>query len=295
VQIHFLTKKIYASIPASHPQVDRVHVIERSLNECMAELRAEKFDLILDLHNNLRSTMLAFRLGVRRITFDKLNVRKWIMVRFKIDLLPRKHIVHRYMEAVAKAGIVWDKKGPDFYIPDGCENIMERIPESFRKKYIAVVVGAAHETKSIPSQLLTAIIRQTPYPVILIGGAKDLEKANGIASAAGEKSFNACGMFDIMGSAMIIRNAYKVIAPDTGMMHIAAALQKPVVSLWGSTIPEFGMYPWIDAADENRSDMFEVKDLACRPCTKIGFDSCPKLHFHCMHQLRPEPVAEALQ
>jgi ADP-heptose:LPS heptosyltransferase len=64
-------------------------------------------------------------------------------------------------------------------------------------------------------------------------------------------------------------------------MHIAAALRKPIVSIWGNTIPEFGMYPYFPM-NSARSVISEVKDLHCRPCSKLGFKKCPKQHFKCM-------------
>jgi len=64
-------------------------------------------------------------------------------------------------------------------------------------------------------------------------------------------------------------------------MHIAAALKKPVISIWGNTVPEFGMYPYLPGHEE-LSFISEVDGLKCRPCSKIGFKQCPKKHFKCM-------------
>jgi len=65
------------------------------------------------------------------------------------------------------------------------------------------------------------------------------------------------------------------------LMHIAAAFKKPTISIWGNTVPELGMYPYMPANPE-RFRIFEVKGLSCRPCSKIGYKSCPKKHFDCM-------------
>ncbi|MEM6699004.1 MAG: glycosyltransferase family 9 protein, partial [Bacteroidota bacterium] len=82
-------------------------------------------------------------------------------------------------------------------------------------------------------------------------------------------------------SASVVRQAYKVITHDTGMMHIAAAFQKEILSVWGNTIPEFGMYPYY-GSQKDRNTTFEVNNLSCRPCSKIGHETCPKGHFKCM-------------
>ena len=92
------------------------------------------------------------------------------------------------------------------------------------------------------------------------------------------KIFNLVGKLSINESASIIKNSKKVYTHDTGMMHIAAAFKKYTFCIWGNTVPEFGMYPY-----DTTFTIFEVPDLKCRPCSKIGFDKCPKGHFKCMN------------
>jgi len=76
-------------------------------------------------------------------------------------------------------------------------------------------------------------------------------------------------------------------------MHIAAAFKKPVLSIWGNTIPGFGMYPYMPLEYRERSSIFEVRDLSCRPCSKIGFSACPKKHFKCMMDQDLETIIKA--
>ena len=117
--------------------------------------------------------------------------------------------------------------------------------------------------------------------VILIGGKEDFEVAKKIVAVTSNTQ-NACGKYSIGQSAFIIKNAKHVITHDTGMMHIAAAFKKKIISVWGNTIPAFGMTPYLADAS---SKIIEVKNLSCRPCTKIGFDKCPKGHFDCMQKI----------
>ena len=65
-------------------------------------------------------------------------------------------------------------------------------------------------------------------------------------------------------------------------MHIAAALQKPIISIWGNTVPAFGMYPYYGKLSTQQFEVVEINKLSCRPCSKIGYDKCPKGHFKCM-------------
>ena len=89
-------------------------------------------------------------------------------------------------------------------------------------------------------------------------------------------------MLSLDQSAYVVSKAQKVITHDTGLMHIAAALQKEIISVWGNTVPEFGMTPYYGAYKQAQT-VFEVKGLSCRPCSKIGFKACPLGHFNCMN------------
>ena len=111
------------------------------------------------------------------------------------------------------------------------------------------------------------------YPIILIGGPADAEIANFVTEGCPHVK-NLVGKIDLDGSFQIIDQATLVIAHDTGMMHAAAALQKPILSIWGNTIPNFGMTPYYPKQAEVQSTMFEVDHLKCRPCSKIGFEKC---------------------
>ena len=91
-------------------------------------------------------------------------------------------------------------------------------------------------------------------------------------------------MLNLDESALVIKNAETVITNDTGLMHIAAALNKKVISLWGNTVTDFGMYPYMPQSPENYK-VVEVKNLKCRPCSKLGFEKCPKKHFRCMMEI----------
>ena len=105
-----------------------------------------------------------------------------------------------------------------------------------------------------------------------------------IAAAVGSRVINACGKLRLNQSADLLRQADRVITHDTGLMHIAAAYAKPIVSIWGNTTPALGMYPYVpEGQTENRT--LEVSGLACRPCSKIGYDACPKGHFRCMRDI----------
>jgi ADP-heptose:LPS heptosyltransferase len=140
----------------------------------------------------------------------------------------------------------------------------------------------------LPEDKIVSVCRNIQLPVVLLGGPEDREKGRNIALRSGTHVHNSCGEFDLHGSAYLLKNALRVIAHDTGLMHIAAAFKKPVLSIWGNTIPQFGMYPYKPGAG---SGIMEVEHLRCRPCSKLGYAKCPKKHFYCMELQNADEIA----
>lgn len=303
-EVHFLTKKSFRGILEANPYVDKVYAIQSKINEIAADLKTEKYDWVIDLHHNLRSLQVKRLLHSKSQSFDKINFQKWLMVRFKWNVLPRVHIVHRYLDAVKKLGIQYDGQGLDYFIPEAQEVALSMVAaeQNFTKEwydlvqkgqYIALVIGAAHATKRLPVHKLIEVCQGITQPILLLGGPDDRATGEQIAQAAGAHVHNTCGQYSLHQSASLVRQAQQVITHDTGLMHIAAALRKPIISVWGNTIPEFGMTPFYpDQEEKNKS--IEIKNLPCRPCSKIGFNVCPKGHFKCMEQIEVEKIYDAL-
>jgi ADP-heptose:LPS heptosyltransferase len=295
-EVHYATKKEYEGILVSNPYIDKVHVLEGSLNQFSEELRQENFDVVIDLHSNLRTRILKFKLGKKSYTFHKLNIKKWLLVNLKINNMPSMHIVDRYMEVVAPLGVKMDSLGLDYFIPDKDEVENDWLPETHRNGYAVFVVGAKFKTKQLPVKRMIELCDRINKPIVLVGGKADVEIGNEIekffahGTVAEEKAieelkkntviFNACGKFSLNQSASIIEKANWVFTHDTGMMHIAAAFKKTIYSIWGNTVPAFGMYPY-----RTKFIIFENNKIKCRPCSKIGFEKCPKGHFKCMNDL----------
>ena len=252
-----------------------MHTIDENINEIIPALIKEKFDLLIDLHHNIRTQLLKQKLRTPSKSFRELNVQKLLMTAFKINLLPKIHIVDRYLETVKNLGITNDNLGLDFFLTD--KDKVENLPID----YIVFAIGGKHKTKILPTEKIISICNKLNKQVILIGGKEDLEASKKIVFATSNIQ-NACGKYNLGQSAFIIKNAEYVITHDTGMMHIAAAFKKKIYSVWGNTIPAFGMTPYL--ADD-KSKIIEVKNLSCRPCTKIGFEKCPKGHFDCMQKI----------
>ena len=276
-EIHYLVKSSFASVVEQNPYIHRLHIFQDSLRNTIESLSQVPFDYVIDLQNNLRSWRIKRALDLPSTSFNKENFAKWLMVNFKIDRLPDVHIVDRYMAAATKELTIQNDG-------KGLEVFFSRQPLNLPKgTFVALVIGAAHATKRLTtSQLIRLSSGGINYPLVLVGGPQDEQVARQIQEACPDVT-NLVGQCDLKGSMQIIDSAALVISHDTGMMHIAAALKKPIISIWGNTIPSFGMYPYYPEGLDIPNAQFEVPNLSCRPCSKIGFDQCPKKHFNCMH------------
>jgi len=293
-EIHYLTKKQYATILEANPYLEKIFSIQKQISEVLDDLKKENYDHIVDLHKNLRSRSVILNLRKPSTSFNKINFEKWLIVNLKINRLPMVHIVDRYFSALAAFGVKNDSHGLDYFIPDKDEVDLNSLPVIHRAGYIGWMIGAKHQTKIFPEEQIIDICLKTNKTFILLGGPEDTGKGDRISNAVGERVYNACGKFNINQSASIVNQADKIITNDTGLMHMAAAFKKEIISLWGNTIPEFGMSPYMPG-EEHKSNILEVPGLKCRPCSKLGYWSCPKGHFDCMKKQNFERLTELIE
>ncbi len=223
-------------------------------------------------------------------TFPKKNLQKWLLVRFKMNLLPDLHVVDRYFQAAGRLNVVNDGQGLDHYIPDVDRLGLATLPSPHQAGYVAFIIGARHQTKILPDEKIIRLCRRMDRPVVLLGGPEDQDRGDVIAREAGLLVHNACGRLNINQSASLVAQADLVVTHDTGLMHIAAAFRKRILSIWGNTVPAFGMYPYLPEGFTHLSSVQEVNDLKCRPCSKLGYASCPRKHFRCMNGINEEVI-----
>lgn len=284
-EVHFLTKQSYASILKTNPYLSKVWAIKSTVSEVHKALKQEQFDYIIDLHKNLRTIHLQLLLQKKMYGFQKLNFEKWLITKFKINRLPKVHIVDRYLKTVTFLGVKNDDKGLDYFIPKN--DVVDIQPFKLDGKVlVAFAIGAAHLTKRLPTQKIISICKKIVnngnFSIILLGGKEDAKRGEVILKSVRENVLNLCGQLNLNQSASVVKQSNFVITHDTGLMHIAAAFQKEIISVWGNTIPDFGMYPYVNPS---KFKIVEVNDLSCRPCSKIGHKECPKGHFKCMNDI----------
>lgn len=285
-EIHFLTKEENIQIFDGLERKPIIHSYNHNLVQLGKLLRKEKFDTVIDLHNNLRTLFLQFLM--RRFEwhrFKKLNIQKALYTGCKIDRLPSVHVVDRYLEACKHLNLIKSEKPlikialPINVTDLGLSN----------NGYVAWVLGAKFKTKQVPFEKIIEILERISMPVVLVGGHGELKLSESIQERFPNVK-NLVGKLELYQSVSIAEQSKMIVTNDTGLMHFAALFDKPLVCIWGNTSPKFGMYPY----ESSNVTHFEVDHLKCRPCSKIGSDSCPKMHFDCMIQQDSKRIAETI-
>jgi len=289
-EVHYLTKNSFKEILTANPYISKIYSIENEVSEVMDLLIKEHYDLIIDLHDNIRSRQVSLALKAKTYRYNKQRFKRFLLTQFKINLL-NNHVVDRYFGAVKKLNVINDGKGLDYFIPEKDEIPPAKLPFTHIAGFCVIVIGAKHFTKQIPKEKLEELCTKITIPIMLIGGLEDAYLGTQLESIDNFKIYNACGKLNINQSASIIKRAKFIITPDTGMMHIAAAFNKRIISVFGSTEKRLGFTPYNNNAN---SVMIENNNLNCRPCHKHGLDKCPKGHFKCMLDLDMHKVIDVL-
>jgi len=284
-EVHYLCKDVFKEILESRPDVIKVWCIKSDVSEVISDLKNEQFDFIVDLHNNLRSKQIKSALRIKAFTLQKPRIKNLLLTQFGVNKLSGKHIVNRFLDVVKPLGITYENASLDYFF--GPLDNLSSLPE----KFVSIAVGAAYYTKQIPIDKLVQVIDGLDSEIVLIGGPDDVDLALAIQNKVSKKLINLVGKINISSSAKVIAQSDVLISGDTGMMHLAAALKKSVVAVFGSTHPVLGYTPFYGNAEIPFS-IVQNESLKCRPCTKQGKNSCPKGHFKCMIDLDVQQIID---
>jgi heptosyltransferase-2 len=247
-------------------------------------LIANKYELVIDLQNNLRSREIIKPLRCKILRFKKNNFKKFLLVHFKINKLKDfPQIPVRYAET---ADVELDSEGLDFFTTNEPDPKLKA-----GEKYIGLCPGSKHFTKRWPKEYFIELgkrLESTGYKIVLFGGSEEIELCFEM-----EKQFtdaiNLCNN-SISQVASDMKMCRAIYSNDSGLMHLASAVKIPVISFFGSTVREFGFFPY-----KAKSIELEIENLSCRPGTHIGRKTCPKIHFKCMREIKPELAFNTLQ
>ncbi|GAB3947105.1 glycosyltransferase family 9 protein [Spirosoma harenae] len=280
-ELHFCTRWDLKLLVDYNPYLTKQHYLEANLYALIRKLRAEQFTYIIDLQNTFLTGLIKAALGCRSYSVEKQTLREWLYVRWKINAMTDQHIVDRYMATVASLGIENDGRGLDYFIPYKDEVELDWLPETHQYDFVAYAIGGQSPTRRLPVLRMIELCLKINYPIILLGDKADRKIGDEIVRAVGSQQiYNACGHYNLNQSASLLQRARVVFSHDTGLMHIAAAFRKKVYSIWGSTTPQLGFYPY-----KTPHVRLETPGLGCRPCSAISSGNCPLKHFKCMNTL----------
>lgn len=292
--IDFVTKPQFKELLNACPDLDTIYTLTGTVAQLRKEIDFNQYDAILDLHHNLRSRILLGFQFCKVYRFPKNNIEKWLLTTFKTRPKIIRHVTERYLEtlsAYTKAPIVGI--APAYRVPDASKIDIKETFQVEPSKYVAVAIGAQFATKRMPTDLLVELIQKINLPVLLLGAKEDQLTANEILEQCTSNIiFSAVGTATIHESAWLVKNAKALLTHDTGLMHIGASFEVPLHVIWGNTTRDFGMYPY--RVEQEQVFNYEVSGLSCRPCSKIGHQSCPKGHFSCMRQQDLVAIANAI-
>ena len=301
-QIDYCTKSEYREILVFNPNINSIIVVEDNLDfaglkSLRKKLQSNSYDLVIDLHNNLRTFYLKLflRFKTNLFVFRKYSFRKFLLVKFKINLMKNlPPITERYISTpgnLKDVDLTQNDLQPEIYTNPEAEKkaseILNELNIASGKKLICIVPGAKHFTKTYPPEYFIELINKLGdgYSFLLIGKGNDKNIIDKIKSGAGKNVYDLCGKLSLLELTALMKKCALVISGDTGPMHIAEAAGVPLIMIAGSSVKEFGFYP-----QSENSSVIENSGLSCRPCSHIGRESCPKGHFKCMKEILPDAV-----
>ncbi len=293
-ELYFVTKHAMAPLVVENPHITQVIELapQERISDLARRLRALRPTHGLDLHGSLRSAALRWLVPCEWSGYSKRKLARTTLIATKINIYGRQvPVPERYFEAGRGLDVAPDGGPPDFYLTPVARTQMTHwlVEVGLDAKPFAVIApGAAHATKRWPIrhwQALTQRLQDLGYAVVAVGGPAD----RAIAEALGNGVINVAGEFTLQETGACLSRAAVVICGDTGVMHMATGVSRPVVALFGPTVEPFGFFPY------SRRAVVLEQDLGCRPCSAMGSERCPLGHHRCLEDVLPDHVAAAVQ
>ncbi len=298
--IDFVIKQRFIDLIRFNPHLNHIYsVVEseglRGLQAIRKEIKKRQYDYIFDLHNNMRSRFLTAGVGANKARIRKDKWKRALLVYTKINLYKKIiPIPERYLQVGQIAGIKDDNNGLEIFWKNHIEEVLFEIlgKRLLSQPFIAMAPGAGFKTKRWPLEYFAELIRMLAkdhnMPVILLGGKEDAAYFEPLESLP--QVINLAGKLTLLESAIVISKALFLVSNDTGMMHAATAVKTPVLAIFGSSVQEFGFFPY-----RSEHQVVQREGLWCRPCSHIGRNRCPLGTFKCMKDIKPEMVYTRLK
>lgn len=291
----------YAEVWKGNPYVNTVVIVDKSRSAFHTLRRstlsgiASRYDIVLDLQNNLRSLVLRYRYGRKRFVVNSMRREKQALVSHTRDARALPHVVERYFNAASSLDVRNDGVGLDLWLMNEASEHLhhDEVVQTHKNRVVAIAPGSKHFTKRWPPAAFAQCAERllhAGYEVVLIGSSFDRQIFSEVLQridSTARQSVRSVIAESLDETLRIIDTASCVIANDSSIVHIAAARHVPVIDVYGSTVPAFGFTPY-------KSDHVIVEtDVECRPCTHFGRSECPKGHFRCMNDIDVNSVVSS--
>lgn len=304
-RIDFVVRKEYAELVRHSHHLSIVHEYDvetgfEGLKKLAKELYDEHYDLAVDIHDSIRTKFLRTTCRPKEtVVVDKRKFERWLLVNMKRNAYDDAlSVADRYIETVEEYVVKNDGKGLEIFIPDSTlfeiSGKMARLKLNEFEKVIGICPGSKHFTKRWQKEKFAEVAVRTAKEfhakIFLFGGPDEKDDCTFVADevkrrVSPDAVSNFTGEFSLLESAAALEFCDVVVTNDSGLMHLAAAKQKKIVAVFGSTVKEFGFFPY-----GTEAIVVEKNDLDCRPCTHIGRKSCPKEHFKCLLDISVDEV-----
>ena len=287
-EITFLCREEYSEAVEANPNVAQTLKLQININEVELNriIKDKEFDFIADLQNNRRSKNLLKHVKSKIYKFNKPTLKKFLLVNFKINLYRQiQNIPDLYAASIP--GLLLDEEGLDLFIPPEVE-----CPVKEGVRYIGFIPGSKHYTKRWPVEYfiqLGSLLSKYGYTILLFGGKSDTEICKNAHSMI-KKSIDLSNDNNLLVTASAMRQCSLIVGNDSGLMHAASAVNGNLITIFGSSVEEFGFAPY-----NNGASIIQDLSLRCRPCSHIGKKACPKKHFKCMIDVTPNILFEKIK
>jgi heptosyltransferase-2 len=289
MKIDMLIREEYADVIKLNPYLDSKLFFKKDdqdYNRLIEQLRDRRYELVIDLQNNLRSKKVASSINIKTVKFDKRSFDKFLLVNFKINRLKEAPpIPIRYANTIQN--IKLDEQGLDLFTDKSANTVLVG-----KNNLIGFCPGARHFTKRWLKEYFIELgnkLVENGYTLVLFGGKIDKEICAELVDKI-SGTINLSNNDELLQTAADMKLCRAIVCNDSGLMHTASATGTKVIAIFGSTVKEFGFTPF------NCDHLIlENNLLTCRPCSHIGRSDCPKKHFECMKSIKPEFVLEQLK
>jgi lipopolysaccharide heptosyltransferase II len=303
IQIDFLLKKSFVeTLSPVKNYISNIIPIDFKTDEfsyinLRKKILKNQYDLLIDLQNNVRSRRLTIGFSGKVVRYHKQVFRRWLYIHFGYQGYRRKSVAEKYAERLPIPNFKLQpfhlSSWPDEGEIKKCRTKVEAILRSPLMTFILLFPGAKHTTKRWPAEYFGKLIRlireKSSVPILIHGDASERDLCQGIIDQSGVEAVNLAGLLTLRESFILTSLASLVISNDSAPMHMAALFQKPQIAIFGNTTLQFGFFPL-----NPNAVILENNDLPCRPCSHLGYPTCPKKHFRCMREILPEMVINAI-